>query len=460
MEIKSPFLLFEEAEHFFVFDGGDGTLIELPQLYFDILKYTKLYNLYDEEDMKELIAILERNYEKEKIVQALIDIRKNNQKGFLNKYADIYKLYDKKTNEKQHNNSLWINISHDCNLRCEYCFGNGGDYGHKRILMSSETAKQCIDTWYSQIDSAQSLLEVNFFGGEPLMNQKTMIFCVEYINELFKNKKNKIRYNITTNGTIINEKILKLFAENHFKVSISIDGIEKLHDSKRKYASGRGSFSDIRHNIREIKKYIPKLAAQITLSKEGIPHLVDAVQELWDMGINMVYSNLVFGEEVNYTYEEYATYHSEIKKLSLLTYQNIIEKKPYNFQNLINDAWAIKNKRFSTNCFFWGGGAMIFSPEGERYRCYRFMENKKYELTDNNCELLEKKPHVDKCCNCWAQLLCADGCVYENSIYSDNMNDPSEEWCTKTKISLEEALKLYARIVVKNPDLVEKIFRR
>ena len=65
--------------------------------------------------------------------------------------------------------------------------------------------------------------------------------------------------------------------------------------------------SDIRHNIREIKKYIPKLAAQITLSKEGIPHLVDAVQELWDMGINMVYSNLVFGEEVNYTYEEYAT---------------------------------------------------------------------------------------------------------------------------------------------------------
>lgn len=103
MEIKSPFLLFEEAEHFFVFDGGDGTLIELPQLYFDILKYTKLYNLYDEEDMKELIAILERNYEKEKIVQALIDIRKNNQKGFLNKYADIYKLYDKKTNEKQHN---------------------------------------------------------------------------------------------------------------------------------------------------------------------------------------------------------------------------------------------------------------------------------------------------------------------------------------------------------------------
>lgn len=65
-----------------------------------------------------------------------------------------------------------------------------------------------------------------------------------------------------------------------------------------------------------------------------------------------------------------------------------------------------------------------------------------------------------KCCNCWAQLLCADGCVYENSIYSDNMNDPSEEWCTKTKISLEEALKLYARIVVKNPDLVEKIFRR
>ena len=457
MKIKSPFFLFEESEHFFVFDGGDANLLEIPELYFDCLKYLKLYDLYDDTDRDEVISLLNKKYRKDKIISALDDLKKSHEKGFLTKCGSIYQIYDAKTSENKHHNGLWLNISHDCNLRCEYCFGNGGDYGKKRMLMDTLTAKKCIDKWYEQVDLESPLIEVNFFGGEPLMNPDVMIYCVNYINKLFENNPRQIRYNVTTNGTIVNEPILKLLKENNFKISSSIDGIEKIHNLKRKYASGKGSYSDIKENIKEYKKCCPKLAAQITLVKEGIPYLSDAVQNLWEMGINMVYSNLVFSEDEEYTYEHYRIYHNEIRKLSTMTYQNLVDNKPYTYQNLVNDMFAIKTKRFSTNCFFWGGGAMIFSPEGERYRCSRFMENEEYKLQDEIGPLSEKKPRVEKCSNCWAQLLCADGCVYENSVYSDNITNPAEEWCVKIKISLEEALKLYARLFINRPDILNKM---
>lgn len=81
---------------------------------------------------------------------------------------------------------------------------------------------------------------------------------MNYINGLFKNRKNKVRYNITTNGTIVDERLLKLFQENHFRVSISIDGIEKIHDLNRKYVSGKGSFEDITANVKNLESIYPK----------------------------------------------------------------------------------------------------------------------------------------------------------------------------------------------------------
>lgn len=458
--MNSPFLTFEESGHFFVFDVGNGDLLEVQQIYYDIIRYLNLYNIYEEEDVSALVYLFRNKYPEASVRDTIEDLKKNNKQGFLHKRGLIYSLYEEKIKKEKKCNSLWLNISHDCNLRCEYCFGNGGDYGSRRILMDEKTAKNCIDKWFAQVDLNVPILEVNFFGGEPLMNQDVMIYCVNYINNLFAKNKNQIRYNITTNGTIVNETLLNLFKENHFKISISIDGIERLHNLKRKYVSGKGSFADIARNVRRFKEYIPKLTAQITLTKEGIPHLSDAVMELWDMGINMVYSNLVFDETENYTYEHYRSYHDEIRKLSKLTYDNLMEKKPYTFQSLINETWAIRTKRFTTNCFFWGGGGMIFSPTGERYRCYRFMENDKYKISDNEDELLIEKPYIEKCAGCWAQLLCADGCVYENSVYSTDLNKPAEEWCSKIKISLEESLKFYTRLVINSPETLEMIFGR
>ncbi len=457
-KMNKKFMLFEESDHFFVFDGGNGELFEISHIYYDVIKYMQLFDIKNVKDIGELVTLLGKKYSKEQIEEVISEVNENPQ--FLYDTGHIYELFDKKIKETKNHNGLWLNISHDCNLNCKYCFGNGGDYGKQRILMSKKTAKKCIDMWYSQVDLGNQLLEINFFGGEPLMNSEVLIYCVDYINELFGENKKRVRYNLTTNGTIINEQILNLLKKNHFRVSISIDGIEKIHDLNRRYISGKGSFLDIVKNIKKFKEYLPKISAQITLTKEGIPYLTDAVTQLWDMGINRIRSNLVFSSTDNYTFEQYETYHNEIKKISMLTYQNLIEERSFTYQNLVNKLDAIRKKRFNVNCFFWGGGAMIFSPEGERFRCYRFMENDQYKLSSGENELSEEKPIIDKCSSCWAQLLCADGCVYENSVYSEDINEPAEEWCVKTKISLEEALKLYARLVINSPETFERILGR
>lgn len=458
MQIANDNLLFKEENHFFVFNGHNGELLDVPQSYYDLIRYLKIFNINDQNDIQKLQSFFSAKYSVEQLEKAVADIR--NYFSSMEKCNEVYKAYDKKIENTNHHNGLWLNISHDCNLRCQYCFGNGGDYGNQRVLMTKEVAKKCIDIWYKQIDEKCTLFEVNFFGGEPLLNQETLIYCVNYINGLFKNRKNKVRYNITTNGTIVDERLLKLFQENHFRVSISIDGIEKIHDLNRKYVSGKGSFEDIAANVKKFRKYLPKISAQITLTKEGIPYLTDAVMELWNMGINMVRSNLVFDNTIRYTYDDYKIYHNEIKRISELTYQNLINNRPYTYQNLVNKLKIIHNRKLNVNCFFWGGGAMIFSPEGERYRCYRFMEDEQHKLSDNIVELREKKPYIDKCSECWAQLLCADGCVYENSVYSNDINEPAEEWCVKTKISLEEALRLYARLIVNSPQTLDRIVGR
>ncbi len=452
---SNSFLIFEESEHFFVYNGGNGDLIEISEIYYDVLKYSSIYDINNTSDVDDLIFLFQKKYSQNQLKTVIDDLVNNFY--FSSGSKIIYDLYNNKIQNLKSHNGLWLNISHDCNLNCKYCFGNGGDYGKHRILMSKETAKRCIDKWYSQVDLSIPILEINFFGGEPLMNQDALFYCVDYINNLFEKNIKQIRYNLTTNGTIINDRLLELFKENHFRISVSIDGIEKLHNLNRKYISGKGSFMDITRNIKKYKEFLSKISAQITLTKEGIPYLSEAVKQLWDLGVNMVRSNLVFGSAESYTYEQYSAYHAEIKKISMLTYDNLIQGKPYTYQNLVNKLRVIKNKDFNINCFFWGGGAMIFSPEGERFRCYRFMENDQYKLSNNDKALHDNKPHIEKCSNCWAQLLCADGCVYENGVYSENINEPAEEWCIKTKISLEEALRLYARIYVDNPEIFNKI---
>lgn len=464
INIKSSYLLFQTETNFYLYDAGNGTVNKISPLIYELINLSDLYNLNDMKEIEKLCIFLKDKYQQEEILKAIELISQSKENGFLEETGKIYNLFERNNAEdKQYGRCLWLNVSHDCNLRCIYCFGNGGDYGQKRMLMSQNTAQKCIDYWFRHIDPEQGIYEVCFFGGEPLMNQETIFFSVSYINQLIHSIGGKVRYNITTNGTIINKKIIQLFYDNQFNVSVSIDGLEKIHNKNRPYASGRGSFAKIAQNIKILSESLPRVTSQITLTKESIPYLIQSVQQLWKLGVKLVYSNLVFKAGEVYSYEDYELYHNQVKELAEITFHNLLSGSPYLYNGLVKMAGKIHRKKFSTNCFMWSGNAFIFSPEGDMHRCYRFIGDNSNKMgnVDNDNQIIReviKKPKADKCTQCWAQLHCGDGCPYENMIYSNDMNQAAEEWCAKTKILLKEGLILYAKLYYENEDKVKGIF--
>lgn len=468
IQLKSPFFLIEEENTYFVFDGGNGYLFKIDKLLWDILRLSKIYDLSNEKDKENMVECLAEEYKREDIKTAFTLLMENNQKGLLLNKGDIYKIYDKKYEQvsDQHKlHSLCLNISQQCNLQCKYCFGDSGNYGHENTIMSKETAKKCIDYWFDNIDKNKEIFTVSFFGGEPLINKEVLIYSVDYINKLLKNLEGKVNYIITTNGTIMDDEIIETFRDNEFDVSISIDGIRQIHDENRPYASGKGSFDDILRNIEKVKVKYDRVSSQITLTKRDIPFLKDAVKALWDAGVYEVYSNLVFDHEMGkYSYEDYAIYHKQIRELREITYDNLIKGKNEKYGSLVDIMRKIHKREVSTNCFFWNHIVGIFSARGNAYRCYRYVGNEEHKLGNIDDEYFSvfknrlKKPVVEKCSECWAQLFCGDGCPYENYLYEGDINVPAEEWCSKNMISIEESLRLYTKLLINKPEVFNEIF--
>lgn len=269
---------------------------------------------------------------------------------------------------------------------------------------------------------------------------------------------------LTTNGTIMNEKIIKLFKENDFEFVVSIDGLEDIHTRNRPYISGKSSYKDVEKNIYRLRESFDKMIANMVVTKEDIPYTVKSVQKLWDMGIDYVNIALCTSGEGVYSNEDYMQWHEQMKILADMTYKNILNgtrKLVLNYIDLIN---TIHNRKPRINCGLFTNGVFTFSPSGDSYRCYKAVGNNKYKLgniDDKNLELLEgtmEKSHIDKCTKCWGQLLCKDGCAYENESFKGDINTPNEEWCNRIKILATESLRIYAKLKLKGFQKYDELY--
>ena len=137
-----------------------------------------------------------------------------------------------------------------------------------------------------------------------------------------------------------------------------------------------------------------------------------------------------------------------------ITYNNIINGKKYGVLNLIESMENINNRKVEVTCSLFINGVFVFSSVGNIYRCYRYVGDEKYKIgniDDKNINLLNyksKKAKIEKCSNCWAQILCKDGCAYAHELFTGDINTPDENWCNKTKIIQKESLMLYARLAL------------
>ena len=143
---------------------------------------------------------------------------------------------------------LHLIVATDCNMRCEYCYAKQGSYGMRRMLMTKETAKKAIDTF---LELHPEITAVKFFGGEPLLNFKVIEWVCKYIREKLGRN---LYYTISTNGTILNDRIISLLKKYRFSLTVSLDGPKGCHDSCRKFPNGQGTHRTVVRNLEKLKR--------------------------------------------------------------------------------------------------------------------------------------------------------------------------------------------------------------
>ena len=226
-----------------ILDVETGCVFVVDELTYDMLDYLDFSN--KEECLKKMFEVFS-NHKKDEILERFEEIFSLYERKL------IFSSYDYSNVENLVKNSvikaICLHVAHDCNLRCRYCFASTGDFKQGRSLMSFETAKRAIDFLIEKSANRKNL-EVDFFGGEPLLNFEVVKDVVKYARQKGKQFNKNFRFTITTNGLLLNSKNIEYLNENMSNVVLSLDGRESVNNKMRVNLKGEGSYQLIIENL-------------------------------------------------------------------------------------------------------------------------------------------------------------------------------------------------------------------
>ena len=362
--------------------------------------------------------------------------------------------------------ALCLNIAHDCNLRCEYCFAGKGDYCQGRMLMTEEVGKAAIDylLHYSQ---GRHNLEVDFFGGEPTINFDVVKKVVEYARSKEKEFDKKFRFTITTNGLILNDDMMDFINREMYNVVCSVDGRKEINDRVRARVDGSGCYDAIIPHFQELIRR--REASGIdenwqyyvrgTFTKYNKDFGND-VMHMFDLGFDQIsFEPVVADAKQPYalTYEDLPDVFAEYERLSKLIIENKKSAgKHFNFYHFMIDLdqgpCAIKRLR-GCGC---GNEYVAITPDGDVYPCHQFVGHEEWKM-GNVFDLSINKEmkdnfaratvyHKPKCQECWAKFYCSGGCNANNWQYMGDVLDSFDLACEMEKKRLECAIMIQAAL--------------
>ena len=354
--------------------------------------------------------------------------------------------------------ALCLNVAHDCNLRCGYCFASTGNFQGERELMPWDVAKAAVD-FLIQGSKRRRQLEVDFFGGEPLLNWDVVRRTVEYAQEEAGKHGKSFRFTITTNGLGLTPAIEQFINEHMYNVVLSLDGRKVINDGLRLTASGRGSVYDT-----VVPKYLRLLSGRQgksyyvrgTFTAANLDFASD-VAHLHDLGFDQISMEpVVTAEEHEWALrgEHIPRILQEYERLAELFLERRLAGRPFNFFhfNVELKKGPCLYKRLS------GCGAgyeyLAVTPQGELYPCHQFVGEADFVLgsvwdgiTNHDLPLEFKDAHVLNspiCRGCWAKYYCSGGCLKNNLEVAGNFRGVDELSCTLEKKRLECAFYIQA----------------
>ncbi|MBD5550898.1 MAG: thioether cross-link-forming SCIFF peptide maturase [Lachnospiraceae bacterium] len=371
---------------------------------------------------------------------------------------DIYKnyIFDFK-NRKTVVKALCLHIAHDCNLACKYCFAEEGEYHGRRALMTFEVGKKALDFLVANSGNRVHL-EVDFFGGEPLMNWQVVKDLVAYGRSLEEPFHKKFRFTLTTNGVLLNDEILEFCNKEMANIVLSVDGRKEIHDLMRPFRGGQGSYDMVVPKYQKVAESRGQMNYYVrgTFTRNNLDFSKD-VLHLADLGFKQISVEPVVAEKT----EEYAIREEDIPVI-LEEYDNLAkeiirykkEGKGFNFFHFMIDleGGPCVAKRLS-GC---GSGTeyLAVTPWGDFYPCHQFVGQEEFlmgnvdegilrtDIRDNfkECNVYAK----EKCKDCFAKFYCSGGCAANSYNFHGSITDTYEIGCELQRKRIECAIMLKA----------------
>lgn len=436
-----------------VLDVNSGSVHVVDDVTYDLIP------LYQESSREEIVRQLAGAYAKEEIEEAYQEVAELSESGQLfskDEYEDyIHAFQNRQTVVK----ALCLHIAHDCNLACRYCFAEEGEYHGRRELMPFEVGKAALDFLIANSGNRRNL-EVDFFGGEPLMNFQVVKDLVAYGREQEKLHDKNFRFTLTTNGVLLDEDVMEFANREMANVVLSIDGREQVHDFMRPFPKGAGSYRLI---VPKFQKFAEsrnqdKYYVRGTFTRHNLDFSKD-VLHLADLGFKQISVEPVVAQET----EDYALREEDLPKLfeeyDILAKEMIAREKKgegFNFFHFMIDleGGPCVAKRLS-GC---GSGTeyLAVTPWGDLYPCHQFVGDEKFYMGNvyegvKNTDVREKFRGCnvyakEKCQNCFAKFYCSGGCAANSYHFHGSINDAYDIGCQLQKKRIECAIMIKAAL--------------
>ena len=425
--------VFDYHDKHYIYDTGSGSLYECDEK-------TARYLSGDRTEITD-----------EEIAGILADVGALKEQGLL--YKEEVSVFPAKSSEVK---ALCLHICHDCNLRCRYCFADEGAYHAAREMMSRETAKAAID-FLLKNSGKRKVLEVDFFGGEPLMNLGVIKETVYYAKEEAAKLGKKFLFTTTTNALLLDDETIEFLNAEMENVVLSIDGRKEVHDAVRKTVNGKGSFDAV---IEKIRKFVRSRGdkhyyVRGTFTAKNLDFSKD-VLFLADQGFDSISMEPVVTDipDLQIREEHLPAIKREYEALCDEYLRRDEAGEGFNFFhfNIDLEGGPCLQKRVSA-C---GAGNEYFSvvPNGDIYPCHQFAGDPKWKMGDvfagkldpairakfaNSCLFTRKK-----CGDCFAKFICSGGCSANNYHYNGDIEEPYRMTCEMMKKRIECAMHILA----------------
>jgi len=443
---------FKQGDLYFVLDVNSGAVHVIDEIVYDALDH------YPKNNAVTVIRLLKDKYPENAIKETLeeIDYLIENEMLFTD---DAYVNSVEFNNRAPVVKALCLHVAHDCNIRCAYCFASQGDFKGDRSLMSYEVGKKALDLLVANSGNRRNL-EVDFFGGEPLMNFEVVKQLVAYGRSIEAEHNKNFRFTLTTNGVLLNDEIIDYVNEHMSNVVLSIDGRKEVNDKMRYTISGGGTYDII---VEKFKRLVEKRAGKSyyvrgTFTKHNLDFAKDVIH-LADLGFKSTSVEPVVAKPT----DSYAITEEDIdylnKQYEELAQEMVNRHNTENAFSFFHFALDMGQgpcvvKRLS-GC---GAGSeyLAITPEGDIYPCHQFVGDEHFKMGNVLAGILDfgltnqfKNAHVynkEKCRTCWAKFYCSGGCHANAYNFNHDIFIPYDLGCELEKKRIESSIYIYGKM--------------